>query len=695
MSKLYFCYRLASDNRSRTISVMSDSTVADLLYRIAGKHNLTIEELTLYANRNLISQQICSLDNPVTFLYKILGSSCLVIRVSADQEIDPLSYRLSSRSCIIDNCCQPVVYFCHFCSRGYKDCTYCSDHFEKNHSNRNTKWHVPYTEREFQYINRILASNLASRSIESQKAEAAINYRRNLFLSVSSTGCLEPGLQFNEVSQISDPVSIISFLGKTGNGKSFILRSILDHLDNGDNGDNNQSIEQSSNSIFAKNYPFVGIASSSSTTSDLSAYIRDQTVYLDSEGLYGTEIPIQKEKVVDKLLKFFTDPLDRQAEVKRLEQLRRRAVYLAYTSIIYSISDVVCYPHVESISAVDSYVDILSTVGQLACSKVRNPFKPALCLIFNKCRDRDFDETAKWKYNHPEHFARLSHYYNEIRIVKLGHLDDSPPQCIKQLVNLRAVINELSIKSRLLRKSLAMRQNGQSICDLVKIIGSLRQSDQRANQFNNLDLSELLSDYNSQAIDYTTNHGDEERAKRITNLWNFLSLCYNLSVFEIGSLIARHLLSLDSRLKRNNDQNQKDSENGWLKTFMSMDLFRQLDRKCHARTTFIDDEVTVETSCSLSFVEHGNYHRSVDYQIKPCSDNTWLSLFTDNKMPKPVVWNGHFEHHGKHTPGLSFQPRLIDIEQWPQLCQICLRDDTSVKLQRTEQSCRCVDHLDY
>ena len=214
--------------------------------------------------------------------------------------------------------------------------------------------------------------------------------------------------------------SFVSFVGHTGNGKSFLIRA-LQHND------------------AANGYPTpipasgAGGDSHDSTSGDIHLYADSETakhnspiLFLDCEGFEGSNLP-----------KGVRTKMDNATAEKR-----RAHVELAYPRFIYAFSTCIVFVTSGTLAAsADIRRRLLSYASDGASGSKNQGFKPSLFLIFNHFRSgkqQDFDWSIKSSseaFINSGHEAELNNFYSNIQVIYVPSFDSTLPAIALQQID--------------------------------------------------------------------------------------------------------------------------------------------------------------------------------------------------------------------------------------------------------------------
>jgi hypothetical protein len=217
----------------------------------------------------------------------------------------------------------------------------------------------------------------------------------------------------------------ISFLGQTGTGKSWIIRSLMkDHP------------------AIPSPLPSPGNAPNctDSISSNINVYVDGKTLYtkdpilfMDVEGLDGSDVPITLK------------------EIDRNPPPARRAIaQTVYPKIAYTFSNCIVFICTDSMQAGRSIIDKVKKFTDAASRGSRHQgFRPSLFIIFNKLVD-DTDlsidaSTSAFKTAFKDLIQlELEAYFDAIHVVKIPHSSQSssPTKALDQLDKLGILLSQ-------------------------------------------------------------------------------------------------------------------------------------------------------------------------------------------------------------------------------------------------------------
>jgi len=217
----------------------------------------------------------------------------------------------------------------------------------------------------------------------------------------------------------------ISFLGQTGTGKSWIIRGLMKEFPGlpsplpSPGSSANLVISTSSN---------VNLYVDGDT-----AYTRDPILFLDIEGLDGSDVPLTLKESA-------RDP----------PPVRRAIAQKVYPRLAYAFSNCIVFVSTDSMQASKRIVDAIKKFANTASRGSRHQgFRPALFLIFNKVLDNVSDwsikaSTAAFKAAFTNLIQQeLEAYFDPIHVIKIPHSSQSSPiKALDQLEDLGVLLRQ-------------------------------------------------------------------------------------------------------------------------------------------------------------------------------------------------------------------------------------------------------------
>jgi hypothetical protein len=214
----------------------------------------------------------------------------------------------------------------------------------------------------------------------------------------------------------------ISFLGDTGTGKSWILRSLL------------RKFPKYPAPLSSPGKQTNVVASTSSGINlyadGESAFHDDPILFLDFEGLNGTDLPctyaLQQEPSA------LSDH-----HLKMLISRRQHYAESIYPRLAYAFSDCIVFVTTNTMQSREAVAKMIASFVNAAHGARFQTFKPALIIVYNKYSNNDddwSDEASTAAFLNPtssseQRVKELRYYFNPIRVIKippclgtLGHI---------------------------------------------------------------------------------------------------------------------------------------------------------------------------------------------------------------------------------------------------------------------------------
>jgi hypothetical protein len=264
----------------------------------------------------------------------------------------------------------------------------------------------------------------------------------------------------------------ISFLGDTGTGKSWILRSLLRNMPHYPAP--LSSPGKTSNITISTSSDICLYADGASASDD------SPLLFLDFEGLGGSDLPCTYVP---------SEPLPSSSDGDKAMLARRRHyVEVVYPRLAYTFSDCIVFLTTDTMQSREHIANLISSFVNAAHGSRYQPFKPALIILYNKFANDETDwswnaSTAAFldpKNSSEAQVHELHNYFNSIHAIKLpssqGHLG-------------HVAIHQLDGLERLLREEyhLARERRAQSYMSFVSPL-VMRYLSRALHIFSNKDL---------------------------------------------------------------------------------------------------------------------------------------------------------------------------------------------------------------
>ena len=237
-----------------------------------------------------------------------------------------------------------------------------------------------------------------------------------------------PFLRHESDNDLVQYPSFVSFVGRTMNGKSFLIRA-LQYTEN---------VHKLPTPIPA---PGAKLHNHESTSSDIHLYPDSVTacdespiLFLDCEGFGGSDVPrslrakLKDSKVVAK---------------------RRGLVEVAYPRLVYAFSTCVVFVTSGPLAGADDIKRRLISYASQGASGSRNQgFKPSLFVVFNRFEDGskpDFDwsiDSSSKAFLADENRAALENFYSNIRVIYIPSMDREAAIALRQIDAFQRVLRE-------------------------------------------------------------------------------------------------------------------------------------------------------------------------------------------------------------------------------------------------------------
>jgi hypothetical protein len=210
----------------------------------------------------------------------------------------------------------------------------------------------------------------------------------------------------------------ISFLGDTGTGKSWILRSLLrkyPHLPSP-----LSSPGKASNTV-------VSTSSNISLYADgLSASGPSPILFLDFEGLNGSDLP--STDTHHQPLSMSPEELAVSAEELKARKARRRHyVEVVYPRFAYTFSDCIVFLSTNTMQSRNHIASLITSFVNAAHGSRYQSFRPSLLIVYNKFASNESgwsDEASTAAFLNPENSSEaqvnvLLNFFETVRVVKI------------------------------------------------------------------------------------------------------------------------------------------------------------------------------------------------------------------------------------------------------------------------------------